>query len=60
LGYLLVTNVISEARKSRADNSGVMAFLLAAGLFLSVLTSGEFRNGVVAKRHPSPADQLGV
>jgi predicted nucleic acid-binding protein len=61
-GYLLDTNVISETRKIRAD-SGVMAFLSAAdaaGLFLSVLTLGELRKGVVAKRRTDPviADQL--
>ena len=51
-GYLLDTNVISETRKIRAD-AGVMAFLAAAdaaGLFLSVLTLGELRKGVEAKR----------
>jgi len=51
-GYLLDTNVISETRKLRAD-AGVMAFLAAAdgaGLFLSVLTLGELRRGVEAKR----------
>lgn len=63
-GYLLDTNVISETRKSRADN-GVIAFLSAAdtaGLFLSVLTLGELRKGVEAKRRTDPvaADQLGA
>ena len=63
-GYLLDTNVISETRKSRADR-GVMAFLSAAdtaGLFLSVLTLGELRKGVEAKRRTDPvaADQLGA
>jgi toxin FitB len=51
-GYLLDTNLISETRKIRAD-AGVMAFLAAAdaaGLFLSVLTLGELRKGVEAKR----------
>lgn len=51
-GYLLDTNLISETRKIRAD-SGVMAFLAAAdaaALFLSVLTLGELRKGVEAKR----------
>lgn len=51
-GYLLDTNVISETRKSRAD-PGVIAFLSAAdsaGLFLSVLTPGELRKGVAARR----------
>ncbi len=63
-GYLLDTNVISETRKARAD-SGVIAFLSAAEptmLFLSVLTLGELRKGIVAKRRSDPgaADQLGV
>ncbi|MGE0007421.1 MAG: type II toxin-antitoxin system VapC family toxin [Parvibaculaceae bacterium] len=63
-GYLLDTNVISETRKARAD-SGVIAFLSAAeaaGLFVSVLTLGELRKGVAAKRRSDPgaADQLGA
>lgn len=63
-GYLLDTNVISETRKARAD-SGVIAFLSAAeaaGLFLSVLTLGELRKGVAARRRTDPgaADQLGA
>ena len=63
-GYLLDTNVILETRKTRAD-SGVMAFLSAAdtgGLFFSVLTLGELRKGVAAKRRTDPvaADQLGA
>jgi toxin FitB len=52
-GYLLDTNLISETRKLRAD-AGVTAFLAAAdsaGLFLSVLTLGELRKGVEARRH---------
>ena len=51
-GYLLDTNLISETRKLRAD-AGVIAFLAAAdsaGLFLSVLTLGELRKGVEARR----------
>lgn len=63
-GYLLDTNVISETRKSRAD-AGVIAFLSAAnsaGLYLSVLTLGELRRGVAAKRRSDrPAgDQLSL
>jgi toxin FitB len=63
-GYLLDTNVISETRKVRPDR-GVMAFLSAAdaaGLFLSVLTLGELRKGVEAKRRTDPiaADRLGA
>jgi predicted nucleic acid-binding protein len=63
-GYLLDTNVISETRKIRA-NPDVMAFLGrtdSAALFLSVLTLGELRKGVEAKRRSDPAvaDQLGA
>jgi toxin FitB len=63
-GYLLDTNVISETRKKRPD-SGVMAFLAAAdsaGLFLSVLSLGELRKGVKARRKTDPTvgDLLGV
>jgi toxin FitB len=63
-GYLLDTNVISETRKVRADR-GVVAFLSAAdsaGLFLSILTLGELRKGVEAKRRTDPlaADRLGA
>lgn len=63
-GYLLDTNVISETRKTRADR-GVMSFLSAADsatLFLSVLTLGELRKGVEAKRRIDPvaADRLGA
>ena len=63
-GYLLDTNVISETRKPRAD-AGVIAFLSAAesaGLYISVLTLGELRKGVAAKRRTDMAtgDQLSV
>ena len=64
MGYLLDTNILSETRKTRPD-SGVLAFLSAAdarGLFLSVLTLGELRKGVAAKRRTDPvaADRLGA
>jgi predicted nucleic acid-binding protein len=63
-GYLLDTNVISETRRTRPDG-GVAAFLAAAdpaGLFLSVLTLGELRKGVEARRRTDPvaADQVGT
>jgi predicted nucleic acid-binding protein len=63
-GYLLDTNVISETRRIRAESS-VMAFLSTADgerLFLSVLTLGELRKGVEAKRRTNPAiaEQLGA
>lgn len=56
-GYLLDTNVISETRKLRA-NADVMAFLAraeSASLFLSMLSLGELRKGVEAKRRTDPA-----
>jgi toxin FitB len=51
-GYLLDTNVLSETRRKKAD-SGVISFLKSvehSSLYLSVLTIGEFRKGVIAKR----------
>ncbi len=51
-GYLPDTNVISETRKTRADQ-GVLSFLSKANeteLFLSVLTLGELRRAVEGKR----------
>lgn len=51
LQYLLDTNVISETRKKQAD-ARVLAFLRAvepSALYLSVLTLGELRKGVVQK-----------
>lgn len=61
-GYLLDTNVVSETRKIHADTR-VMEFLqTAAGerLFLSVLTLGELRKGVAARRRTDAqtADRL--
>ena len=62
-GYLLDTNVVSETRKIRAE-LGVMAFVRAADaarLFISVLTMGELRKGVAARRRTDPvaAERLG-
>ena len=54
--YLLDTNLVSETRRKRAD-PGVVAFLRAAdssSLYLSVLTLGELRKGVVSKRRTDP------
>jgi toxin FitB len=56
-GYLLDTNVISETRKIRADPQ-VIRFLEATNgdhLFLSVLTLGELRKGVAARRRSDSA-----
>jgi toxin FitB len=62
-GYLLDTNVVSETRKIRAEPA-VMAFVRAADavrLFISVLTLGELRKGVAARRRTDPiaAERLG-
>ena len=57
VAWLLDTNVLSETRKKKADQ-GVIAFLQAAdssGLYLSVLTIGELRKGIAAKRRTDPA-----
>lgn len=51
-GYLLDTNVLSETRRKKAD-PGVISFLKSvehSSLYLSVLTIGELRKGVIAKR----------
>ncbi len=54
--YLVDTDVISEARKGEAANAGVRAFFETAsrdgvGLYLSVVTVGELRQGVERIRH---------
>ncbi len=56
IAYLLDTNVLSETRKKKAD-AGVISFLEAAdasSLFISVLTLGELRKGVAAKKLKDP------
>jgi len=62
VGYLLDTNVISETRKVRPEPSVVALIRTAdaARLFLSVLTLGELRKGVAARRRTdaAAADQL--
>jgi hypothetical protein len=62
--YLLDTNFLSEARKPR-PNLGVLAFFQSNdpnSAFISVLSLGELRKGVVAKRlrdpDPNAASQL--
>jgi hypothetical protein len=57
VAYLLDTNVVSETRKKTPD-AGVIAFLQSAesaSLYLSVLTIGELRKGIAAKRLTDPA-----
>ncbi len=56
--YLLDTNLLSETRNPKPD-SGVIAFLRATdpmSAFISVLSIGELRKGVVSKklRNPDP------
>jgi toxin FitB len=51
-GYLLDTNFVSETRKPRPD-PGVLAFLNRNdpnSAFISVLTLGELRKGIAAKK----------
>ncbi|HEX8712820.1 MAG TPA: type II toxin-antitoxin system VapC family toxin [Terracidiphilus sp.] len=55
--YLLDTKVVSETRKKKAD-AGVLAFLSgvdSSSLYLSVLTIGELRKGLAAKKNQDPA-----
>lgn len=57
VAYLLDTNVVSETRKKKPD-AGVMTFLQSidsSALYLSVLTTGELRKGIAAKRRNDPA-----
>ena len=57
VAFLLDTNVVSETRKKRPD-AGVLAFLNSvdsSSLYLSVLTIGELRKGIAAKRRNDPA-----
>ena len=54
--YLVDTDVISEARKGDHSNAGVRSFFEQAGreevgLYLSVVTVGELRQGVERIRH---------
>jgi toxin FitB len=61
MGFLLDTNVVSEARK-RTANSNVQAWLesvTGSELYLSVLVIGEIRQGIERLRRRDPA-QAGV
>ncbi len=60
--YLIDTNVVSEARKRKKANPGVVRFfkdLAASGepAYLSAISVGEFRRGVELIRHRGDADQ---
>ena len=63
--FLVDTNVISEARKGRRADPGVMAFWTEAArndapLFLSAITIGELRRGVDLIRHRGDHQQAAV
>jgi len=56
VSYLLDTNVLSETRKPIPDH-GVIAFLQSAApssVFISVLSIGELRKGIVSKKLKDP------
>lgn len=58
--FLVDTNVVSEARKGKKANAGVVAFFQdtdPAALYLSVQTLGEIRRGVENIRHRGDALQ---
>jgi hypothetical protein len=63
--YLVDTNVISEARKGRRADPGVIAFWADAArsdtpLFLAAVTIGELRRGVELIRHRGDWQQAQV
>lgn len=54
--FLIDTNIISELKKKKRANAGVMRFFINAAknrtpLFLSAVTIGELRRGVEIVRH---------
>jgi len=63
LSYLLDTNVVSELRKGKRADPGVVSWfeeLALDEIFLSVLTVGEIRKGIelIRRRDPKSADSL--
>ena len=63
MSFLLDTNVVSELRKGRRANSGVVTWFASVApedLFLSVLVAGELRQGVerIRLRDPVSAHHL--
>jgi hypothetical protein len=63
--FLIDTNVISEARKGRRADQGVIGFWAEVArndtpLFLSAITIGELRRGVDLIRHRGDHQQAGV
>jgi predicted nucleic acid-binding protein len=62
--YLIDTNVISELRKGRRANPGVLDFFDAVGktnnaLLISAITIGELRRGVELIRYRGDTSQAG-
>jgi len=62
---LIDTNVISEGRKGRRADAGVMAFWgdvarAQTPLFVSAITIGELRRGIALIRHRGDQQQAGV
>jgi predicted nucleic acid-binding protein len=60
--YLIDTNVVSEARKQREANPGVVRFFqhvaaAATPIYLSVISIGEVRRGIERVRHRGDTDQ---
>ena len=58
MSYLLDTNVVSELRKGKRANRGVLEWFASVDpedLFLSVLVAGELRQGVERLRLRDPA-----
>ena len=61
VSYLLDTNLLSETRKPKPD-SGVITFLKSvepSSVFVSVLTLGELRKGVAARKLKDPNPEAG-
>jgi toxin FitB len=64
-GYLIDTNVISELRRGRRANPGVLGWIDATpgeSMFVSVLTAGELKKGIerIRSRDPRAAESLGL
>jgi hypothetical protein len=59
--FLLDTNILSELRKQKRANSGVIKWYSGVNgedIYLSVLTIGEIRNGIERLRRRDPATAL--
>ena len=63
--YLLDTNILSEIRKKKNANKGVMHFFKQSikndeSLYLSVITIGELRRGIELIRHRNDTRQANL